>query len=213
MNQEYKTLNVYQKLSILKDSVKGFYKDGESDGGKKKIKYVSGSQVLSRINPIMNELGLIFVPVKVKHRDFQQVTLKSQNGERLNFIVQAEVIYEWVNTENPKDKIVVEFELYGQQDEASKAFGSGLTYTERYMLLKSLGLPTDEEDPDKKPIEDDYKEEPKLTQAQLSTIKQLFKESQLTALASRYKVKTVEDLSVSQASDAITKMKQAQAQS
>ena len=43
----------------------------------------------------------------------------------------------------------VSFEYYGQQNDISKAFGSALTYSERYLLLKSLGAPTDEDDPDK----------------------------------------------------------------
>jgi hypothetical protein len=143
-----KPLNAYQKLALLKESTKGFYKDGSTSDSTKAIKYVTGSQVLAKINPVMKELGLIFVLKEVNHRSFEPITISYRSGDKLNFIVQASVVYEWVNTEDPEDKIVIRTELYGQQDEASKAFGSGLTYTERYTLLKSLGLPTDEEDPD-----------------------------------------------------------------
>lgn len=147
-----KPLNVYQKLALLKEATKGFYKDGSTGNDtSKSIKYVTGSQVLAKINPVMKELDLIFVLKEVNHRSFEPITITYKSGDKLNFIVQASVIYEWVNTENPDDKIVIHTELYGQQDEASKAFGSGLTYTERYTLLKSLGLPTDEEDPDARP--------------------------------------------------------------
>jgi hypothetical protein len=141
-------LNVYQKIIEVKKTAKGFYRDSSSPG--LKYKYVTGSQVLSKISEKMNEIGLLFLPVKVKHRSFDTVTIKYKSGEQMNFIVQAEVVYEWVNAENPMERVIIEFELYGQQDEASKAFGSGLTYTERYMLLKTLGLPTDEDDPDAK---------------------------------------------------------------
>lgn len=186
-------LNAYQKLAQLKETTKGFYKDGSTgDDTKKAIKYVTGSQVLAKINPVMNELGLIFVLKEVNHRSFEPITISYRSGDKMNFIVQASVIYEWVNTDNPEDKIVIRTELYGQQDEASKAFGSGLTYTERYTLLKSLGLPTDEEDPDARPsgeevTKKDKKVDKKVehtngkqTQSKYATINTLIKGSKYT---------------------------------
>ena len=56
--------------------------------------------------------------------------------------------YVWVNAENPEERIEIPWQTMGQQDDISKAFGSGLTYSERYFLLKFFGVPTDDDDTD-----------------------------------------------------------------
>ena len=48
------------------------------------------------------------------------------------FIVTAELEMEWVNNENPEEKIVVPWGFVGHQSDASQALGSGLTYASRY---------------------------------------------------------------------------------
>ena len=65
-----------------------------------------------------------------------------------------------------------------QQNDISKAFGSALTYSERYLLLKSLGAPTDEDDPDK--TTEDKKGSKSRLQSKYSIIQSLIKGTQLT---------------------------------
>lgn len=147
--ESFKDLNVFQKINEVKKVVKAFKQDAESNG-KAAYTYVSGSQILAMIKEKMEEVGLLFLPVKTEHRDWTQFNYKNSYGdEKTDFIVTGRLVYEWINCDNPDDIQSVEFEYYGQQNDISKAFGSGLTYSERYLLLKSLGAPTDEEDPDK----------------------------------------------------------------
>ena len=54
----------------------------------------------------------------------------------------------WVNNDNPEEKVVVGWTLVGQQSDASQAFGSGLTYSDRYFLLKYFNVATTDDDPD-----------------------------------------------------------------
>src|SRR5690606_33222569 len=115
-----------------------------------KYKYVSSNDIYAELNPLLQEVGLIFFLKEVKHRDFKEISVKYSNSEKQNFIVQAEALFLLVNVDNPTETIEFRNEVYGQQDESSKALGSGLTYTERYVLLKMLGVETDEDDPDKK---------------------------------------------------------------
>ena len=143
-------LNVYQKINEVKKIVKSFSKDA-STSGKGAYSYTSGTQVLSAIKAKMEEIGLLFIPVKTEHRGCQTYNYKNSYGdEKTDFIVDGKLFYEWIDIDNPTDRQKVEFEYYGQQNDVSKAFGSALTYSERYILLKSLGVPTDEDDPDKK---------------------------------------------------------------
>ena len=58
------------------------------------------------------------------------------------------MLYTWVNDDNPSERIEVPWVTVGQQEDASQSFGSGLTYTYRYFLLKFFGISTVEDDPD-----------------------------------------------------------------
>ena len=63
-------------------------------------------------------------------------------------LVQSELIFRWVNNENPEESIFVPWALVGQQADVSQSFGSGLTYVYRYFLLKYFDVSTIEDDPD-----------------------------------------------------------------
>lgn len=138
-------MNLFLKLVELRSRVEGFYKDTKSFG----YNYVSGQQVLDKINPIMNELKLLFLPKSAIHRGWEKHEYTNKKDENmLDFIVEGSLDYVWINAENPEETWEIKWQYYGAQNDISKAFGSALTYSERYLLLKSLGLPTDEEDPD-----------------------------------------------------------------
>ena len=146
---DYKGMNVFQKINEVKKVVKVLKKDAETSG-KGAYSYISGSQILALIKEKMEEVGLLFLPVATQHRGYQTFEYKNSYGDlKTDFLVDGKLIYEWINIDNPEDRQRVEFEYYGQQNDLSKAFGSGLTYSERYLLLKSLGVPTDEDDPDR----------------------------------------------------------------
>jgi hypothetical protein len=54
----------------------------------------------------------------------------------------------WMDAKS-KETIEVPWLLYGEQEgDIAKAFGSGLTYAERYFIMKFFNQPTDYLDPD-----------------------------------------------------------------
>lgn len=142
-------LNLWQKIVQVRKVAEGFSKDASGYG----YSYVSGNQVLSKIKDKMNELNLLLFPsTKVgEHHTHEYKTAKGKDA--LDFVVKGEMTYTWINGDKPDEREEISWAYYGQQDEISKAYGSGLTYSERYFLLKCLGLPTDEDDPDSKPKE------------------------------------------------------------
>lgn len=139
-------MNLYQKIVEVRKVAEGFTKDGSSYG----YNYVTGNQVLSKIKDKMNELNLLLIPsTKIgEHHTHAYKTAKGKDA--LDFVVKGEMSYTWINGDEPDQREVISWAYYGQQDEISKAYGSALTYSERYFLLKCLGLPTDEDDPDAK---------------------------------------------------------------
>ena len=139
-------MNLWQKLIEVRKEIDNFVKDTKSFG----YQYVSGSQVLSKIRPKMDELRVL---LKIETDDITWTTFdyKNSKGEdKTDFVIAGKVKYTWINADNPEEREECSFDIFGQQDDISKAYGSGLTYSERYFILKSLQAPTDNDDPDSK---------------------------------------------------------------
>lgn len=167
-------LNIYQKLVEIRKSIDVFTKDTEGFG----YKYVSGSQVLHKIKSKMDELGVLLIPyvLNQKHETFDYTVWDKQakaEKQKTDFIVNGDMKYVWVNADNPEDKIEIHWQYMGQQDDISKAYGSGLTYSERYFLLKFFGVPTDEDDPDAKDTTGKQQRNEKSRNEKLASDKQL----------------------------------------
>jgi len=146
-------MNLYQKIVEVRKSITGFSKDTPSY----KYKYVSGSQVLGKIKSKMDELNLILIPSTINNK-YELFNYTTDKGiEKTDFIVFGDMTYTWVDGDSPEEELVIPWNYYGQQEDISKAFGSALTYSERYFLLKFLGLPTDEDDADAKEEQPDKK--------------------------------------------------------
>lgn len=142
-------MNLHQKLVEIRKEIDGFTKDTKGFN----YSYVSGSQVLGKIQEKMNELGVILYPEmnELYHStfDYQQYSKQTKQMEdKTDFVISGNMKYIWQNAENPEEKIVINWNIYGQQDDISKAYGSALTYSERYFLLKFFNAPTDDDDPD-----------------------------------------------------------------
>lgn len=64
------------------------------------------------------------------------------------YLAQCEMEYTWVNIDRPEDRLVIRWPVSGSQAEPSQALGSGLTYSNRYFLLKFFQVATVRDDPD-----------------------------------------------------------------
>ena len=84
--------------------------------------------------------GIVLIPriTKVNLRE-------TPSGKQL--LTEIWLTYTLVNAEDPDDAI--EIPWYGQgADMGEKGIGKALTYAEKYLILKLLQIPTDEDDPD-----------------------------------------------------------------
>ena len=134
-NRQYAihSLNLYQKINEVKKVVKNFTKDKETEGYGA-YSYISGTQILSAVKEKMEELGLLLLPVATENQSHETYTYNTKSGQKTDFVVIGKVVYEWINADNPEERQRVDWQYYGQQNDISKAFGSGLTYSERYLL-------------------------------------------------------------------------------
>jgi hypothetical protein len=206
-------LNLYQKIVEVRKVAEGFSKDGKSYG----YSYVTGNQVLSKIKNKMNELNLLLFPSTKtgEHNTHAYTTAKGKDV--IDFVVKGEMSYTWINGDEPNEREAISWAYYGQQDDISKAYGSALTYSERYFLLKCLGLPTDEDDPDAKlgegePQQPQQQNQNKLSEAQIKRLYAIAKKHQITteavkrAIMDRYKKTQVADLTKAEYDEVISLM-------
>ena len=131
-----KLMSIRGELDYMQKDTKGY-----------NYKYVSGFSMLSKINAKMNELKLLLYP-EITSQEFEVVNTLTKSGQKTEVVVKSLGNYIWVDTETG-DELKIGWSFTGMQSDASQAFGSGLTYAERYFLLKFFNVPTDEADPDK----------------------------------------------------------------
>ena len=142
-------MNLYQKLVEIRKAVSYLQKDTEGY----KYNYVSGSNVLGHIKETMNDLGILFWIEIANDEDTQAMVSQigddsSDDGsDDMEFIFNGVATCVWKDAESDEE-LRVPFYCTGKQNDPSKAFGSALTYTERYFLLKFLNIATDDDDPD-----------------------------------------------------------------
>lgn len=121
-------------------------------------KYVNEEEILSKITGLMKKYHVSLHP-EILHGTLDvnpylyKKTKTTKKGdiyeENVNeILVTGDMNWVWVNNDNPEEKIYVPWALAGQQSDASQAFGSALTYTSRYFLLKYFNIATSEDDPD-----------------------------------------------------------------
>lgn len=170
-------MNLHQKLVEIRKEIDVFTKDAAGYG----YSYVSGSQVLGKIQEKMNELGVLLYPVieNLEDTTFDYQVWDRENKqmrEKTDFVIKGNMTYVWQNAEKPDEKLEIPWRIYGQQDDISKAFGSGLTYSERYFLLKFFNAPTDDDDPDARKTSGKRATGGKASDKQLSFISNLIRQ-------------------------------------
>src|SRR5690554_5568003 len=101
-------LNLHQKLVEIRKEIDVFTKDTKGFN----YSYVSGSQVLAKIQNKMNELGVLLYPkmkgLEYSTFNYQQYNKKTQQMEnRTDFVISGEMQYIWQNADNPAEAIVI----------------------------------------------------------------------------------------------------------
>lgn len=231
---DHRGLSLTKKLVILRSTITGITKDAESY----KYSYTSGDQLLNKIKGYMDALGVLLYPSLDTHIDrelmeysvfkYNEKTKKTVETKKQDHLVSGAMSYIWLNADDKDDILVVPWYLFGMQDDPSKAFGSGLTYSERYFIMKFFNISTDADDPDNKNNSsgknehrgdynkykkqqtntDNKKSTALLTDAQLWKLQDCMSKLNITWVDLKGKYGEMNKLTKKQASDLISKMQQ-----
>lgn len=138
---------VYEKLLKIQKRLKAVTKDAKAYN----YDYVSGDKLLDIVRPMMDEYGLLLLPI-VLNTSSETITYKKWDKNTRGVIETTEVLHtikmqmRWVDTEQT-EVIDIPFAAVGM-NAFDKGFGSALTYAERYYLLKTFHISTSRDDVD-----------------------------------------------------------------
>jgi len=142
---------ILEKLQALFELVEVMKKDKDGHN----YKYVEEETLLSKLTVGMAEQNIQLYPsivpntLKVITVDYKKLNKKLGLEEPVHEnVVSADMLFTWVNLDNPSDKLEVPWIAIGQQLDASQAWGSALTYCTRYFYLKFFHVATTNDDPD-----------------------------------------------------------------
>lgn len=147
-------LNIYQKLAKIRKQVEIMKKDTKAYG----YFYTKEEDILAKITVFMEKYNLSLIPgivpgtTVVSPYTYKKTKVTNKGDiyeENVNeVLVSSDTTWTWVNNDNPAEQITVPWAMVGQQADASQSFGSGLTYSSRYFLLKYFNVATSNDDPD-----------------------------------------------------------------
>lgn len=147
-------LNLIQKLAnirkisdVAKKDKKGF-----------NYSYTDITEILAKVTAGMKKYEVSLIPsiVPGTANVSQVVTVntkvdktgKPYDNTVTEMLVKADMIYKWVNDEDPTDYIEVPWFVTGSQADPSQALGSGLTYTMRQFLTSFFQIAQSDTDVD-----------------------------------------------------------------
>ena len=134
------TLNLVQKLAKIRAMSDVVTKEKRGYN----YTYADITTILANITSGMKKYGVSLIPSivpttasvepnMVVNTKFDK-TGKAYEQKVTEMLVRADMIFTWVNDENPSEKIEVPWFVTGSQGDPSQALGSGLTYCTRYFL-------------------------------------------------------------------------------
>ena len=138
--------------------------------------YVGSSNVLAAVRDKLDEMGLVLFP-KIISREVTQTVAsnKDKYGNTKNSITYfTELFFEftWFDSESG-ESYIVPFYAQGIDTNNEKGVGKAMTYAEKYFLLKSFNIPTDNDDPDAFQKKSGYLSVDYISEAQVNELKGL----------------------------------------
>ena len=131
--QEQPKLNLYQKIHAVMQDVEYLQKDDAIKFGNTSYKAISEEKVTSTVRASLLKYGLVIMPVEQTH---------SREGT----LSTVDTKYKIVDIDSGNYEIIVSSGTGA--DTQDKGVGKAMTYSYKYLLLRTFAIPTGE-DPDK----------------------------------------------------------------
>lgn len=148
-------LSLQQKLAKIRKMTEVIQKNRKGFN----YKYVSIDEILAKVTAGMNKYNVSLTPSIVHGSESVEPytyckTKFTKDGQQYDeknneFTAKANIIYTWVDDDNPEERIEIPWFIAGSQSDPAQAIGSGLTYGLRQFLMQFFQIAAlDGEDPD-----------------------------------------------------------------
>ncbi len=138
-------LNLKQKLVEIRKSVEYLQK---TETGNQGAKYVDPAIILKKIRTGMDEYGVLLYP-EISEPIIDMIPQPTaKNPENKGYLSKNIMSYVWSDADTGDEIKVPWFSTGKHMQDPAMAFGGGLTYSERYFLLKFFQIPTSKDDPE-----------------------------------------------------------------
>lgn len=220
--EDIKKLNIFEKLSLITEEIGTVAKGLEVQVNKKaSYKAVSERDILDAVKPIEQKYRVYSYPLEREIVDRAILEKETDYGKTNTLFMRLEIIYRFVNIDKPTEYI--DITTYGDGlDTGDKAPGKAMTYGDKYALMKAYKISTGD-DPDKEASpekgysktitenkapegntsEPTQKKTPGITSNQLNALSKL-NDTNKAKIYEKYKVKSLEELTIVQASEIIS---------
>lgn len=172
-------LNLVQKLAKIREMSDAVARSKSGYG----YKYADITEILAKVTAGMKKYRVSLIP-EIVPGTFVVETVRNEKTKKAKdgtpyvevsteTMVNAQMLFKWVNDDNTSDKIIVPWHLVGSQSDPSQAMGSALTYCTRYFLIEYFQIATPDNDVDayrSKQKEAEAQEEKALVEAMIGEI-------------------------------------------
>lgn len=147
-------LNLVQKLAKIRSMSDAVAKSKRGYN----YSYEDITEILANVTAGMKRYGVSLIPTiipgtsevsqNVARKTKVDKTGKPYENVTTEMLYSADMLFRWVNDENPSETIEVPWFVTGSQEDPSQAFGSGLTYCTRYFLTSYFQIARADSDVD-----------------------------------------------------------------
>ncbi len=147
-------LNLVQKLAKIRSMSDAVAKSKRGYN----YSYEDITEILANVTAGMKRYGVTLIPTIIPGTSevSQNVVRKTKIDKTgkpyecvtTEMLYSADMLFRWVNDENPSETVEVPWFVTGSQEDPSQAFGSGLTYCTRYFLTSYFQIARSDNDVD-----------------------------------------------------------------
>lgn len=149
--EEQNELTLYQKLAKIR-KIADVAKKTKAGYG---YKYADLEEILPKVKAGMEKYGVSLIP-RISNSSVEQATLvntktdkqgKQYDQTSTEFLIRNDMSFVWVDDDTGKS-IEIPWYSIGMQPDPSQAFGTALTYSERYFLITYFQIPVTDSNPE-----------------------------------------------------------------
>ncbi len=135
-------LNIHQRINLVMADVQKLVKLKHVDVGEGGYRVITSDQVTEHVQPLLVKHGIVIIPTVTEWGVVDpEPSINEKTGKRYPFRTEATVRVRWVNIDDDADFFENEWFGFGI-DPSDKGPGKATTYAVRYLILKTLQIPT-----------------------------------------------------------------------